>query len=100
MVGRWALASFAGITRTLLWEKGSPDPLRFKWRMPCPAAWRLTVQAETQRFSTFFSDKESPFYDKTDVFFRKSKAFSTAVRRGAIYLYGRTAATPSETLAW
>ena len=79
-------------------SKGPADPLRFQWRMPCPAAWRLAVQGEGQRFSTFFCDKESSYFDKKDVLFRKGKAFSAAVRLGAIYLCGRTAATPPDTL--
>jgi hypothetical protein len=74
------------------------DPLRFKWRMPCPAAWRLAVQGDAQRYSAFFSDKESAFFDKKDALFRKSKDFAPAVRRGVIYLYDRTAGTPPETL--
>jgi hypothetical protein len=74
------------------------DPLRFKWRMPCPAAWRLTVQGDAQRYSAFFSDKESAFFDKKDALFRKSKEFAPAVRLGVIYLFGRTAGTPPETL--
>jgi Tol biopolymer transport system component len=74
------------------------DPLRFKWRMPCPAAWRLAVQGDAQRCSAFFSDKESAFFDKKDALFRKSKDFAPAVRLGVIYLYDRTAGTPAETL--
>ena len=86
----WHLERFAG--------EGPADPLRFKWRMPCPAAWRLAVQGDTQRYSTFFSDKESAFFDKTDALFRKGSDFAGPVRLGAIYLYGRTAGTPPEAL--
>ena len=88
--GAWHLERFG--------SKGPADPLRFKWRMPCAAHWRLAVQGDGQRFSTFFSDKESPFFDKTDILFRKGKAFTAAVRLGVIYLYGRTVATPPEIL--
>jgi len=78
--------------------EGQADPLRFKWRMPCAATWRLTVQGDGQHYSALFSDKESPFFDKNDVLFRKNKDFAPAVRLGVIYLYDRTAGTPPETL--
>lgn len=86
----WHLERFAA--------ESQADPLRFKWRMPCPAAWRLTAQGDAQRYSAFFSDKESAFFDKKDALFRKSKDFAPAVRLGVIYLFGRTAGTPPETL--
>ena len=74
------------------------DPLRFQWRMPRAAAWRLAVQGDGRRSATFFSDKESAFFDKKDVLFPKSAGFAARVGLGAIYLYGRTAATPPEAL--
>ena len=78
--------------------EGQADPLRFKWRMPCAAAWRLTVQGDGERSSALFSDRESPFFDKKDVLFRASKDFAPVVRLGVIYLYDRAAGTPPETL--
>jgi len=74
------------------------DPQRFDWRMPFPGAWRLAVQGDAKRYSTFFSDKESAFYDKKDVLVRRGKDFEKAVDLGAIYLYGRTANTPLDAL--
>jgi hypothetical protein len=74
------------------------DPLRFKWRMPHAANWRLTVQGDRERCSALFSDKESALFDKENVLFPKSNQFTAAVRLGLVYLYGRTVATPPETL--
>jgi hypothetical protein len=74
------------------------DPLRFKWRMPFAANWRLTVQGSGQRYSALFTDKESPLFDKKDVVFPKGNQFTAAVRLGLVYLYGRTVDTPPETL--
>jgi hypothetical protein len=79
--------------------EGQADPLRFKWRPPMPAAWRLAVQGGGRRDSEFFSDKESAFFDGKDVLFPKGKDFVAAGRLGVIYLYGRTAGTPLEALA-
>jgi len=78
--------------------EGLADPLRFKWRMPCPAVWRLAVQGDARRYSAFFSDKKSEFFDKTDVLLQKRSDFSGPVRVGTIYLYDRTAGTPAEVL--
>jgi hypothetical protein len=78
--------------------EGAADPIRFKWRMPCEANWRLTVQGGRQRYSALFSDKESALFDKKNALFTKGNDFSAAVRLGVIYLYGRTAGTPPETL--
>jgi hypothetical protein len=78
--------------------KGPADPLRFKWRMPCAANWRLTVQGGGERYSALFTDEESPLFDKKDVLLPKSNRFTAAVRLGLVYLYGRTLATPPETL--
>jgi hypothetical protein len=86
----WHLARFG--------PEGGADPLRFTWRMPLAAAWRLAVQGDGPRYSTFFNDKESPFFDKKDVVFRKGQDFAAAPRLGVIYLYGRTAATPPDAL--
>jgi hypothetical protein len=77
--------------------EGPADPLRFNWRMPFAANWRLAVQGGRQRYSAFFSDKQSALFDKKDVLFRKSNGFTAAVRLGVIYLYGRTAGTPPGT---
>jgi len=78
--------------------EGQTEPLRFKWAMPCPATWRLTVQGDGQRSSALFSDKQSAFFNKKDVLFRRSKDFAPVVRLGVIYLYDRTAGTPPEAL--
>jgi len=80
--------------------EGPADPIRFKWRMPYAAAWRLTVQGDARRYSAFFSDKESALFDKgkKEAFFRKSNDFSAAVRLGVIYLHCRTVGTPPEAL--
>jgi hypothetical protein len=78
--------------------KGTADPIRFTWRMPCAATWRLAVQGGRQRSSALFTDKESARFDKKDVLFTKGSDFTDAVRLGLIYLYGRTAGTPPETL--
>jgi dipeptidyl aminopeptidase/acylaminoacyl peptidase len=86
----WHLERFA--------PEGQADPVRFKWRMPVPAAWRLTAQGDARRYSAFFTDKESPFFDKKDAIFHRGKDFASAVRLGVIYLYGRTAGTPPEAL--
>ena len=56
--------------------EGPADPLRFKWRMPCAANWRLTVQGGRQRSSALFSDKESALFDKKDALFREEQAIS------------------------
>jgi hypothetical protein len=74
------------------------DPLRFTWRMPHAATWRLTVQGDGKRYSTLFCDRESPFFDKKDVIFRKSQDFAGDIRLGAIYLYDRVANTPLDAL--
>jgi hypothetical protein len=87
----WHLERFAA--------EGQADPLRFKWRPPMPAAWRLAVQGGGRRDSAFFSDKESAFFDGKDVLFPKGKDSPAAGRLGVIYLYGRTAKTPPEALA-
>ncbi len=76
--------------------EGQADPLRFKWRMPFPAMWRLAAQGDARRSSAFFTDKESPFFDKKDALFPRGKDF--VVRLGLIYLYDRTAGTPPGTL--
>jgi hypothetical protein len=78
--------------------QGPADPLRFKWRMPYAADWRLTVQGGDRRYSALFTEKESPLYDKKDVLFPKSNQFTAVVRLGLVYLYSRTAATPPETI--
>ncbi|HUT35326.1 MAG TPA: hypothetical protein VNE39_17700 [Planctomycetota bacterium] len=78
--------------------EGQPDPLRFKWQMPFEAAWRLTVRGDGKRYSTFFREKESAFFDKKDALFRRTRDFAAAVRLGAIYLYDRTASTPLDAL--
>jgi WD40-like Beta Propeller Repeat len=77
---------------------GSADPLRFQWRMPCAASWRLTLQGDGQRFSTLFSDKESAFFDEKAVLFRKNKDFAAGAQLWLIYLSGRTASTPLDVL--
>jgi Tol biopolymer transport system component len=76
--------------------EGQPDPLRFKWRMPFPAMWRLAAIGDARRASAFFTDRESPYFDKKDAIFPRGKDF--AVRLGMIYLYDRTAGTPPETI--
>ncbi len=78
--------------------EGPAAPLRFQWRMPCEAIWRVTVQGDAQRYSALFSDKESALFDEKGVLFQKSKDFAAAVRLGVIYLYGRRVGTPPETL--
>jgi hypothetical protein len=78
--------------------EGQADPLRFKWRPPMPATWRLAVQGGGRRDSVFFSDKESAFFNGKDVVFPKGKDFPAAGRLGVIYLYGRTAATPPDAM--
>ena len=88
--GAWHLEHFG--------SAGSADPVRFKWRMPCAASWRLTVQGGGQRFSTLFSDKESAFFDEKEVLFRKNKDFAATAQLGVIYLSGRTASTPFDVL--
>jgi hypothetical protein len=88
----WHLERFA--------PEGAADPVRFKWLMPFAAAWRLTVQGDAQRYSAFFSERESALFDKDkkEAFFRKNRDFAAAVRLGVICLYGRTAGTPPEVL--
>ncbi len=83
--GAWHLEQFG--------DGPQADPLRFKWRMPFPATWRLTVQDDGKRYSTLFSDKESEVFDKNTVLFRGTK-----VRLGVIYLWDRLAGTPLDTL--
>jgi len=78
--------------------EGQPDPLRFKWQMPFEAAWRLTVQGDGKRYSTFFREKESAFFDKKNALFRKTGDFAAPVRLGVIYLYDRAASTPLDAL--
>jgi hypothetical protein len=77
---------------------GKADPLRFKWRPPMPATWRLTMQCGGQRDSAIFSDKESEYFDGKDVVVPKAKDAAAAGRLGVIYLYGRTAKTPPEAM--
>jgi hypothetical protein len=79
-------------------KEAAANPIRFQWRMPCAANWRLAVQGERQRYSAMLSDKESALFDKKDVLFPKNNDFAAAVRLGVIYLYGRTAGTPPEML--
>ena len=88
--GAWHLEHFG--------TGGAADPLRFQWRMPCPASWRLTVQGDGQRFSTLFSDKESMVFDEKEGLFRRNKDFAATARLGVIYLSGRTASTPPDVL--
>jgi len=70
----------------------------FNWRMPFAATWRLTVQGDGKRYSTLFGEKESPYFDKKTVFFRRTKDFDADVQLGVIYLYDRAASTPLDTL--
>lgn len=75
-----------------------PDPLRLKWRMPFPAAWRLTVQGDGARFSTLFSEKESAVFDKKDALFRRTGDFAAPARVGIVCLHDRTASTPLDVV--
>jgi hypothetical protein len=84
----WHLERFAA--------DGQADPLRFKWRMPFPALWRLAALGDTRCSSAFFTDKESPYFDKKDAILPRGKDFG--VRLGMIYLYDRTAGTPPEAV--
>ncbi|MBM4040231.1 MAG: hypothetical protein FJ290_17130 [Planctomycetes bacterium] len=83
--GAWHLERFG--------DGPQADPLRFKWRMPFPATWRLTVLGDGKRYSALFSDKESEIFDRSNVLYRGGKA-----QLGLIYLYGRVASTPLETV--
>jgi hypothetical protein len=58
----------------------------------------LAVQGDGRRYSTFFSDAESAVFDKQAVVVRNGRDLVGGVQLAAIYLFGRTAGTPPETL--
>ena len=78
--------------------RDTAERLTFGWRMPFGATWRLAVDGGGKRYARMFSEQPSSCYDGTQVSLAKSEAVPPDVDLGLIYLYDRTAQTPSETL--
>ena len=72
---------------------GESDRYAFRWQMPFPATWRLTVQGKATCRSALFCEKESDYYDKKEAFVRKTEEIGADALLGTIYLYDRSPGT-------